>query len=290
MMVRFNLSFDSERAVHVPYWTDRATMSTPMPDADRARDLGFAGSFCCQREYLKNIIGEANIAEIPDIRRGSNAEDNDNADMLALIMQNITRYIRTSRFLIQPHGDTPEREQIYTALHAGTPVVFTESVTPPFGIGHWNGAAITASVPLRDSTGFNLIQVAMSTYRKRSMGNFASARLPFMWGSSPFREHLGIALRRTFTNDQIALTALPQTLELAPATPTAPRWLITGAIVACVGLIISFIWLKLNRDGSKKEQQPLSEKSTLLPSSTSSRSCGPSATTGSTTSCADTSQ
>lgn len=264
-MARYNMSFDASRAVHVPYWTNATLLAAPLPYANRTRNIGFAGSFCCGRQHLKQVVGAKNVFQIPDIRTMGNAEANDDALIVASAMRNITDYIRTSRFIIEPHGDTPERMQIYTALLEGTPVIFPNYVAPPLGLANWNGAAITSSVPL-ESPAF---KVAMTAYQDSMMMRFGTARLPFLWGTHAFRSHLQGVLHQTFeSHAPIApnRSSMSAPLPLAAplwASPVVVRWFVIGGIACCIGLVILFVWL-LRTDN--KKVKGTSENSTLLPS------------------------
>ena len=86
--------------------------------------------------------------------------------------ENATRLLASSRFAVEPRGDTPERRNMYEALHAGTPLadetpaeelrtaaddwlialhagtplVFTSSVAPPLRLPGWEGLGIETSV------------------------------------------------------------------------------------------------------------------------------------------------
>ena len=86
--------------------------------------------------------------------------------------ENATRLLASSRFAVEPRGDTPERRNMYEALHAGTPLadespaeelrtaaddwlialhagtplVFTSSVAPPLRLPGWEGLGIETAV------------------------------------------------------------------------------------------------------------------------------------------------
>lgn len=125
-----------------------STLVKPLPKAKRLRTFAFFGSLCCDRSYLIQALddGESVAHEIADMRTAMNATAFDDRAYLGERMRNWSSLVRTSQFVVEPYGDTPEREQIYSALHQGTPLVFPDPVMPPLGLGTWNGTAISSSV------------------------------------------------------------------------------------------------------------------------------------------------
>lgn len=212
---------DLSRALHVPYWTDHSSMrAVPAPEA-RSRDFGFLGSMCCNRGYLKEAIGKANIAQLQNLRSTGVSEsdfdsnsDNDN------VTSSEQDFLQSARFIVEPRGDTPERLQIYSAMHAGTPLVMPEHITPPLGLPDWNGAAIVSSVIFPTSE----LTTTLASYASSSLlAGFAEARLPFMWGSAPFRHHLQLALSRIVEPlPQPPLAPPPSPTPRAPPMPSPP--------------------------------------------------------------------
>eukprot|EP00966_Prymnesium_polylepis_P179166 4148161-Prymnesium_polylepis.1 len=43
---------DLGREVHVPYFVNASTLQSPVQSAERLRDFGFVGTFCCGREWI----------------------------------------------------------------------------------------------------------------------------------------------------------------------------------------------------------------------------------------------
>jgi len=127
------------REVHLPYFTNGNAMEPVPPASARRRDVGFAGSLR-HREWISEELQAEDV-----LFRDEGAPD----------PASLRTFLRDSKFALQPTGDTqvliegdmrvgvqPSGQQVYTALHAGTPVVFTEHVRPPLRLWDWHGVAI----------------------------------------------------------------------------------------------------------------------------------------------------
>ena len=180
---------DWHREVHVPYFVDAATMQSPLPHAKRAHDFGFAGSLCCGRGWLTELLRLDERVELRD-HTGSAA--------------NATRLLRTASFAVEPRGDMPERRIIYEALHAGTPLVFTSPVAPPLRLLSWDGVAIEAGASLwhgaepLPTLRSHDVQRALAHYDKW-MASFEAARETFIWGTPAFRRRLELVVADVIT-------------------------------------------------------------------------------------------
>ena len=131
------------REVHLPYFTNGNAMPPVPPLAGRRRDVGFAGSLR-HRDWIAEEFASRDILD-----PGESVGVSDPTTL--------RQFLRGSKFALQPTGDTqaliegdmrvgvqPSAQQIYTALHAGTPLVFTEHVRPPLRLWDWHGVAIDA--------------------------------------------------------------------------------------------------------------------------------------------------
>ena len=111
--------------------------------------------------------------------------------------ENATRLLASSRFAVEPRGDTPERRNMYEALHAGTPLadetpaeehrtaaddclialhagtplVFTSSVAPPLRLPGWEGLGIETAVTNWDEhrNGHEHPKYSLHTLRSREV-------------------------------------------------------------------------------------------------------------------------
>lgn len=130
------------REVHLPYFTNGNAMEAMPPVVERRRDVGFAGSLR-HRDWIAEEFATRDIL--------NSGED------VGVNPATLRSFLRGSKFALQPVGDTqvlmegdmrvgvqPSSQQIYTALHAGTPLVFTEHVRPPLRLWDWHGVAIDA--------------------------------------------------------------------------------------------------------------------------------------------------
>jgi len=129
------------REVHLPYFTNGNAMEPVPPAAARQRSVGFAGSLR-HRDWIAEEMKEEDILD-----SGDSVGVSDPAKLRTFLQQ--------SKFALQPVGDTqvliegdmrvgvqPSGQQVYTSLHAGTPLVFTEHVRPPLRLWDWHGVAI----------------------------------------------------------------------------------------------------------------------------------------------------
>eukprot|EP00908_Phaeocystis_cordata_P004521 Transcript_14899.p1 GENE.Transcript_14899~~Transcript_14899.p1 ORF type:complete len:709 (+),score=230.49 Transcript_14899:171-2129(+) len=134
---------DITRELQLPYFTDGKKMERPPSVDERRRPVGFAGSVR-HRDWIEE---EFNKADILDLGEDVGVQD----------PATLRSFLRGSKFALQPFGDTqvllegelrvgvqPSRLQIYTALHAGTPLVFTDRTQPPLRMWDWNGVGIEA--------------------------------------------------------------------------------------------------------------------------------------------------
>jgi len=185
---------DVHREVHIPYYMNAATMVRPRTQAQRVRDFAFVGSLCCGRGWLKELLRPGEQIELSDHMGGEyNAA-------------NATRLLREARFAVEPRGDTPERRNMYEALHAGTPLIFTSSVTPPLRLPGWDGIAVETTVQPWHSDGASVLPMLHSQDVDRAIMNydqymvsFEAAREVLMWGSAAFRSRLRLVVTDVFT-------------------------------------------------------------------------------------------
>jgi len=191
---------DWHREVHIPYYVPGTTLERPRRQAERARDFGFVGSLCCGRGWLKELLRPGETLELSN-HMGAQYD-----------AENATRLLASSRFAVEPRGDTPERRNMYEALHAGTPLVFTSSVAPPLRLPGWEGLAIETSVTNWDEhrNGHEHPKYSLHTLRSREVeralarydeyiAGFEAAREVLVWGTLAFRNRLRLVVTDVFT-------------------------------------------------------------------------------------------
>merc|ERR1711988_81022 len=109
-------------------------------------------------------------------------------------------------FAVEPRGDTPERRNIYEALHAGTPVIFTSPVAPPLRLPSWDGVAIDTSMqpwhsdepPHLPTLRSHEVERALSQYDDQ-VADFEAAREVLMWGTPAFQRRLRLVVADVFS-------------------------------------------------------------------------------------------
>jgi len=158
------------------------------------RDFAFVGSLCCGRGWLKELLRPGEQIELNDHLGGEyNAV-------------NATRLLQGARFAVEPRGDTPERRNMYEALHAGTPLIFTSAVAPSLRLPSWDGLAIdnsvqpwhSASAPALPTLRSHEVERALAHYDEH-MAGFEAAREVLVWGTPAFRNRLRLVVTDVFT-------------------------------------------------------------------------------------------
>lgn len=179
---------DLDRQVHIPYYVP--TTAIPLAKKNRVRSLGFIGTFCCGRGWVQHVLKSQDYMTL----RSHVSHD--------LNASSVAEFARSSYFMLQPAGDTPERRGIYESVSLGTPVILTSFVAPPLRLPDWQSVAIESwSGRLPASPVINTRRLLRLIRNYDSfMSDFAQRREILLWGTRPFLQRLAAVVTDVFAS------------------------------------------------------------------------------------------